>query len=198
MTILLFDVGNVIVKADHEITYRKLQDYGVPGDISRLFFKNAEYYDFGRGKIDGMGFYRAVIEKYLGIPLEYQQVKDAHDSHLHEIDRAVVSILERIPKSQLAFATNTNDWQTEKERRLIDLTLYSDKIFRSNETHMLKTDNACFPHIVSQLHVESGQIILVDDNLENILKAREHGLKTIQFSNAGQLLRELERRGIIS
>ena len=198
MTILLFDVGNVIVEADHEITHRKLQDFGIPIEKAQLFFKNAEYFDFGRGKIKGMEFYRAIIEKYLGIQLEYQQVKDAHDSHLHGIDRAVVAVLDRIPKSQLAFATNTNDWQTEREKRLIDLTSYSDKIFRSNEIQMLKTDDACFPYIVSQLQVESGQITLIDDNPENILKAQKHGLQTIQFSNAGQLLKELERRGIIS
>ena len=198
MIILLFDVGNVIVEADHEITHRKLQDFGIPIEKAQLFFKNAEYFDFGRGKIKGMEFYRAIIEKYLGIQLEYQQVKDAHDSHLHGIDRAVVAVLDRIPKSQLAFATNTNDWQTEREKRLIDLTSYSDKIFRSNEIQMLKTDDACFPYIVSQLQVESGQITLIDDNPENILKAQKHGLQTIQFSNAGQLLKELERRGIIS
>src|SRR3989338_6993795 len=120
MTMLLFDVGNVIVEADHKITYRILQDYGTP--------------------------------------IEYQQVKDAHDSHLYGIDRAVVAILDRIPKSQLAFATNTNDWQTERERQLIGLTLYSDKIFRSNDIQMLKTDDACFPYIINQLQVESGQI----------------------------------------
>ena len=59
---------------------------------------------------------------------------------------------------------------------------------------MLKADDACFPYIVNQLQVESGQIILVDDNLENILKAQKHGLQTIQFYNAEQLLKELERR----
>lgn len=196
MTILLFDVGNVIVEADHEITHRKLQDYGIPRDKAQLFFKNEEYFDFGRGKINGERFYRAIIEKYVGHRLDYQQVKDAHNSHLHGFDRAVVAILDRLSKSKLAFATNTNDWQTERERQLIDLRLYSDNIFRSNEMQMLKTDDACFPYIVDKLQVESGQIILVDDNLENILKAQKHGLQTIQFSNAGQLLKELERRVI--
>ena len=89
---LLFDVGNVIVEADHKITYRILQDYGTPIEKARLFFKNAEYFDFERGKINGMDFYSVIVKKYLGIPLEYQQVKDAHDSHLYGIDRAVVAI----------------------------------------------------------------------------------------------------------
>ena len=122
MTILLFDVGNVIIEADHEITYRKLQDYGIPREKAHLFFKNNEYFDFGRGKINGRGFYEAIIEKYLGFPLDYQQVKDAHDSHLHGFDQIVVALLERLPKIQLAFATNTNEWQTERERQLIDLS----------------------------------------------------------------------------
>lgn len=196
MTILLFDVGNVIVEANHEITHKRLQDYGIPRAKAQLFFKNEEYFDFGRGKINGRGFYMALIKKYLGFPLDYRQVKDAHDSHLHGIDQAVVAILDRMPKSQLAFATNTNEWQTERERQLIDLRVYSDKIFRSNEIHMLKTDDAFFPHIVNQLQTPAGEITLIDDNLKNILKAQAHGIQTIQFSNAGQLLTELERKGL--
>lgn len=197
MTILLFDVGNVIVEADHEITHRRLQGYGISRDKAQLFFRNEEYFDFGRGKINGREFYSALIEKYLGFPLEYRQVKDAHDSHLHGIDQDVVAILDRMPKSQLAFATNTNEWQTEREMQLIDLRVYSDKIFRSNEMHMLKTDDDFFPHIVNQLQTPAGEIMLVDDNLENILKAQAHGIQTIQFSNAVQLLTELKRKGII-
>lgn len=199
MTILLFDVGNVIVKANHEITHRKLQDYEIPRDKAQLFFKNAEYFDFGRGKINGESFYRALIEKYLKFPLNYKQVKDAHDEHLYGLDEEVVAILDRLPKNQLAFATNTNDWQTERERQLRDLRLYSDRIFRSNDNkiQMLKTDDAYFSYVVNQLQAEAGKIILVDDNLEDILKAQKHGIQAIHFSNAGQLLKELERRGII-
>lgn len=196
MNIILFDVGNVIVKADHEITHRGLQDYGVPRGNAQLFFKNEEYLNFVRGKINGGGFYRALIEKYLKFPLSYRQVKDAHDNHLCGLDEAVVAILDRLPKNRLAFATNTNEWQTERERKLIDLGLYSGRIFRSNdnEIQMLKTDDAYFPHIVDKLQVKAGEIILVDDNLENVLEAKKYGIQTIQFSNAEQLLNELERR----
>ena len=45
MTILLFDVGDVIVEADHEITHRRLQDYGTPIEKALLFFKNGEIVD---------------------------------------------------------------------------------------------------------------------------------------------------------
>lgn len=194
MTILLFDVGNVIVKADHEITHRRLQAYGVPSENAGLFFKNEEYSDFGRGKINGEDFYRALIGKYLRFPLDYRQVKNAHDEHLCGLDEAVVAILDRLPKNRLAFATNTNEWQTEREKQLIDLGLYSNRIFRSNDIRMLKTDDAYFPHIVDKLQVEAGKIILVDDNPENASKAKKYGLQAIQFSNAGHLLNELESR----
>ncbi len=195
MSLLLFDVGNVIVKADLEITHRMLQDYGVPGNNAQLFFRNSEYTQFGRGIITGEEFYKFLIEKYLAAQLSYDQVKNAHNSHLYEIDPDVVALVERIPRNQLAFATNTNNWQTQREKQLIDLRRYSDWIFRSDELGMLKTDKGYFSHITHQLPVKAGEIILVDDNLENIMKAKKCGLKTVHFSDAENLVRALEKNG---
>lgn len=41
--IFLFDVGNVIIDADHAITFKILQEYGVDPDRARLFYANDDY-----------------------------------------------------------------------------------------------------------------------------------------------------------
>ena len=197
MTTIIFDVGNVIVKADHSLTHTILEGYGVPAERAQTFFKNQHYDDFGRGKIGGRDFYDALIRDYLKFRLSYEQVVSAHDAHLYDVDTDVLNIMSRIPRGNLAILTNTNTWQTARVRQLIDLTLYSDRILMSNKIKMLKTDDGCFPSVVGKFETEHGKIWLVDDNLENILKAQEHGLGTIHFENAEQLIRELEAKSLL-
>ena len=193
---IVFDVGNVIVLADHAITHKILQDYGVPEDRAKLFFENEEYREFGRGRIDGNAFCKALIGKYFKTQLTFEQIVDAHNQHIYAVDEEVVKVLKRLKKSNrhsLAFLTDTNEWQNERVRILIDLREYSDKIFRSNDIHMLKTDNGCFPYVRRELKAEPHEILLVDDSLEKILKAQEGGWQTLQFLNSEQLATDLKR-----
>jgi len=197
MKIVLFDVGNVVVKADNEITHKILQDYGVLEHNARRFYTNPEYLDFSRGKITGKDFYRALIGRYLQFQLTFQQVVYAHNEHLYDVDDGVVEFLSKIPREKLAFLTDTNEWQTEKERQLVDLSQYSDKIFRSHEIHRLKTDLDCFDYVFGELKVEPSEILLVDDSPEKISIAQRKGLQTHQFVDLENLVKEFQDRNLL-
>lgn len=196
MKFIIFDIGNVIVNADHNITYKRLQEYGIPSDSSRKFFDNDEYKEFSRGNINGRSFYEALI-RYFGTSLTYNQIVKAHNEHLFGIDDNVVSILSRLPKESVVFLTDTNEWQTQRERELIDLTSYSDRIFRSHKIHMLKTDSNCFPHIIKRLGINPEKILLIDDSVEKVLMAQKYGLQTHQFTDSVQLTDYLTSKGIL-
>lgn len=88
----------------------------------------------------------------------------------------------------MAFLTDTNVWQEEGLRRLIDLTLYSDQIFRSHEIGMVKIDDECFPYVAGKLGVKPKEVLLVDDSAEKVEMAEKHGLRTIHFKSAEQVL----------
>ena len=189
---IIFDVGNVIVNANHAVTHRILQGYGVPEDRAKLFFQYEEYKEFSRGKINEQQFYDALINKYLQTQLTFEQVVHAHDEHLYGINKEVVEVIKRIPAQNVAFLTDTNAWQTQRERNLIDLRRYSDKIYRSHEIHMLKIDDGCFPYVRDQLEVKPDELLLVDDSLEKMVKAQEDGWQAIQFQNSEQLIADLK------
>ena len=197
MVIVIFDVGNVVIKADHSITHQILVDYGVPQNRAKTFFENYEYKEFGRGNLDEETFYRVLIGKYLKFQLPYESIVKAHDKHLYGVDKGVVGLLSKLPRGNLAFSTNTNVWQTRREQELIDLRKYSPRIFRSHEIHLLKTDNGCFQYLVSQLKTSPSDTLFVDDKLENTLEAQKHGLQTHHFKSVGQLAAELKRRNLV-
>ncbi len=194
--ILLFDIGNVVIEADHEITHGLFVGYGVPEEKAVLFFRNKEYIAFARGDLTEREFYEATL-KHLNHQLSYEQVREAHDAHLIRVDKGVVDILDKVPRRKLAIATNTNAWQTAREKQLIDITKYSDHVFRSDEMHMLKGDKECFPYIAEKLGVERNNVVLIDDSSRNTEKAQEQGLRAILYTGAEQLSEEMQSRGFI-
>lgn len=189
--IILFDVGNVIVRASHRITHQILERKGINHENAVKFFQNPEYRDFSRGKITGRQFHKALTDKYLGKELSYEEVMNAHNDHLYGLDEYVVNVLNIIDRRRLAFVTDTNEWQTAKERELIDLRNYSDRIFRSHEMGMLKTDEDCFPYVIERLGVTPSRITLVDDSVEKTQMAERFGIKTILFSEGMDLMSRL-------
>ena len=193
MSTIIFDVGNVIIKADDAITHRILSGYGVPRDRVKTFFENDEYKEFSRGNINGEEFYRALINRYLRFRLTYTQVVHAHNEHMYGVDSDVVDVIKKLlPNHRIVFLTDTNEWQTERERELIDLRNYSDFIFRSNEMHMLKSDDGTFPYVLAQLKVDPNEVLVVDDSPEKIRKASHYGLNTLQFKSSKQLTTALD------
>ncbi|MFA5796875.1 MAG: HAD-IA family hydrolase [Candidatus Woesearchaeota archaeon] len=194
---IIFDVGNVILYADHAITYRILERYGVPRDRAIKFFDNEEYKKFSRGKINGRSFYNALIQKHLRAELAYEDVVHAHNEHLYGIDPKVVQVLSKLPKERLIFLTDTNEWQTEREHELIDLMSYGSRIFRSHEMHMLKTDTGCFPYVIDQLGIGASETVLVDDSIEKIDMARRYGIQTVHFKDANQLTEYLKSQNLM-
>lgn len=189
---VVFDVGNVVVKADESITARILQEYGVSSDRAGQLFANEDYRKFSRGNIGEQQFYDALI-RHLQTQLTFEQVIHAHDEHLYGIDNEVVELIKQIPAQNLAFLTDTNLWQTRREKTLIDLEGYSNKVFRSYKIHMLKTDPECFPYVRNLLGVNPQELVLVDDSIEKVVLAQKDGWQTIQFQDAEQLRRDLSK-----
>ncbi len=189
MQVIIFDVGNVIIKATHEITMRILGEYGVPEQRRGKFFDNPDYDVYSRGMMTSREFYNRLVETHLKFPLKYEQIVRAHDEHMYAVDSGVAGILEKLWGSgrELAFLTDTNEWQTRREKEMVNLAKYSEKIFRSHETHFLKTDEGCFEHVIKELGGDPASLLLVDDSPEKIEMARKHGLQTIQFLSAEQL-----------
>lgn len=192
---LIFDVGKVVTLGDENLCYRVLTNYGVLPINTEGIFSCGEYYEFLRGKISAHKFYTTLIHKYLCRPLSYNQVSNAFKQALYAINEGVVKILSCLDRNNLAFLTDTNIWQEEKLSELIDLRQFSDRIFKSHEIHMVKTDDGCFSYVLNQLGVDPKDALLIDDSNEKIQIAAQHGLQTLQFIDSEQLLGYLKNEG---
>ncbi|MBI2552375.1 HAD hydrolase-like protein [Candidatus Uhrbacteria bacterium] len=184
---MLFDVGNVIVRATHAITWAILEDYGIPPDVAVQFFRNEDYADFARGKLTGTEFANRLGSRHLKNSwLGYIELRAAHDAHIYIVDDVVVNLLDglKMVKVPLAFVTTTNKWQTMREMQLIELEKRFGQVVRSHDIGKTKTDEGAWPVILKALHWQDkdpSAILLVDDALANCEAARRAGLQTHQY-----------------
>lgn len=197
--LVLFDVGNVIVRATHAITWAILEDWGLAPEIARRFFANEDYANFARGELDGNEFAQRLMDKHLQITFpSYLELRTAHDAHMYDVNRGVIVLLDslRAHEIPLAFATDTNAWQTLREIQLVALQKYG-RAFRSNELGALKADGGVFERIIADLGEDPQRVLFVDDSPEKIERAAALGMVTHRFTSVAVLQQELIRLGLL-
>jgi HAD superfamily hydrolase (TIGR01509 family) len=197
--LVLCDVGNVLVRADINITFRILEEAGVEPERARTFYCNEDFANFSRGLLSGTDAYRRLISLHLDCALSYQDLVHAHDQHIYEVDRGTEAVLKCI-HTPLAFVTDTNIWQNAHVRKLIDLHEFSDLIVCSNDPDIqaLKTDPWAWERILARLGVPPNRILFVDDSPSKIVQAQAAGVThTILFENAGQFQTDLKEFNLV-
>lgn len=199
MTVYLFDVWNVIALADHKRTIDALVAQGAKPQTAKEFFRLPAYQSFSRGELEEQAYVCALNEE-IGVKLPLKEWRRMHDAHIYAIDTRVMSIVDGLAakKNRIGFVTNTNPWQTERiEKVLVPIvwnrTLASyGPVFRSEEMHLFKTDDAFFPLVLNAMGIEATDAVFIDDFRENVKKAESYGIRSILYKDPAWLKRELE------
>jgi len=130
--VVLTDLGNVVVLANHVVTHAHLVREGVPYKLAKQFFTIPEYADFARGKCTGAQYYFALL-KVLDRDRHPRHIRFDHDIHMYAVDEDVCDLIERIAEDiPLAVATDTNIWQTRRveQELLAGRKIVAGKVFR--------------------------------------------------------------------
>lgn len=196
---ILFDIGNVFLYADHSITHKFLtKEYSVPLEKAKKFFTIPEYNLFSRGKIENKQFSNALRRILTNNSLDDNQLKEAHNIHIVRPIKSAMKVLETIHKKgiyNIAFLTNTNVWQNEREKKLVDFTKYSNIIVRSNEEGLTKNSPQLFTRTLSRL--KNKDVLFVDDSVNNIKTARSLGINSLFVTkNNPKLYSTLRSKGV--
>lgn len=196
MEYILFDVGNVLVRADQSLTHNFLEELGVSRENAEKFYKNNKYASFNSGKTNEREFYNSLCGEMKCEWLSQEQVERAHNLHIYAVEREVLEIIESFPLERRGFLTDSNLWQERRVRELVNLEKYVpiERIFRSHRIGAMKTEDYCFEHVINSLRVNPEEIILVDDSAHKIKKAEENGLQTIRYTTPCELKNSLSKK----
>jgi len=194
---IVFDIGHVVVKADHELTINALRQKGVREELAKNFFFHDSYIAYARGEKSSEE-YAADMIAYFGSGLRVDDLLHCHDIRIYEVDTAVMGLIGELYATHGAvhFLTNTNPWQTDRvENQLIPHLSQYGMILRSHELRKLKADPGCFDDAASILGAKG---ILIDDSSKNVEVARASGWGGILYESPDQLLQELRSKHLLS
>lgn len=205
--LVLCDIGNVLMLADHRRTIESFEIQGVPPKKAKAYFSRPDYASLGKGQIDWQE-YCDNLKKEWEFALDNSEILHNHSSHIYAIDRGMKYLLcrlsDRIP---FAFITNTCFPEWQRYRQLEPLFESVWAAWRSDIFGNHKADEGVFSRIVSDwvpeklgIKVLPEEILFIDDSRANCEAAvKETGMYAFQYIEREPWLLEKEfiTRGLL-
>ena len=196
-SIILFDIGNVLVRIDYPAFLRTL---GFDHEMtkSELFhLLEDEARAFEMGKSSAMEFL-GVINKELGKSYTFDQFRKAWTAILPSAVPGSQELLEQLAgRYRLMMLSNTNELHFQHTVEMLPALQRFEKFFLSYQIGVLKPDRAIYEYVLTHVDVPAEQILFIDDLEQNVAGAESVGIKGIVFRGIEPLLSELERFRII-
>jgi len=196
-SIILFDLGNVLVRLDYAAFLRTL-GFDHQMTKSELFhLVEDEARAFETGKSSAMEFL-GVINARLGKSYTFDQFRRAWTAILPEPVPGSPQLLERLAgKYRLMMLSNTNELHFQHTVQMIPSLKRFEKFFLSYKIGALKPDRAIYEYVLKHVDVPAQRILFIDDLEQNIEAAESVGMSGIIFRGIELLLLELGQRRII-
>lgn len=198
-SVIVFDLGNVIVPFDYNIAIGKLNKIeNKLGDKFYSYFKS--HYEFHRqherGDITSEQFIEQLINE-LGHKLDSETFIDIIGA-IFRVNVEVVALLPELKKKYtLVILSNTNLIHMNYVTRNYTFIPYFDKLVLSHEVKAVKPEPAIYKAVENFTQKPPHEHIFIDDIAEYAEAAKKMGWDAIQFINPQQLIRELKQRNII-
>lgn len=193
--LIIFDVGGVIDTFDEkyyiEYITRKL-------GISPSKFRNALIPMLDKVEVNEMSLVRMkkLLSKKFNISergLEW----DESFIRLNSVNWSVVKLIEKLSKKyKIVLLTNVSRSRHEQKMRLYLEKVKYDEIFASCYLKMNKPNPKIYRFVLKKMHAKPKEAIFVDNLKRNTDGAKRVGIKSIQFTNYGSLVKKLEAMGV--
>ena len=200
ITWFLFDLGNTLIKLAYERVLANIcaASTVTRDDLLEILEEPGGYRDMERGAVSFWEFYEFICEKtgYRG------SIRDFHSVWADFFDGPIAGVedlLERVrARYRVAFLSNSNEVHAEDiPKKFATLFQKDDRFIFSHRFKVAKPDPEIFRRALEVLGAPAGQVVFIDDLLENVIAARAVGLQAYQFIDAEGLQRELERDGVL-
>ena len=195
--VILFDLGGVLVELGHHPIPPDWLPAESQFDLSD-WFSSETAISFEKGLVSPQQF-AETLKKDLKIEASPESIIE-HFTHwpvglfpgVHELLRS----LEK--KYRLAILSNTNELHWPRITGEFKIAKYFEQIFASHQLQKAKPEFEIFEHVVSELEVDPGKILFLDDNQDNVTVSRKLGIHAIHTKGIKQARQTLSDVGVIS
>jgi len=196
---VVFDLGGVLIDWNPEYLYREV----FPDDEERRWFLSHittldwnEEQDAGRTLQEGTEYLvRKFPEHEKYIRMYYDRWKEMLGGPIHDTVE-IFRHLKEVSKVRLYALTN---WSAETfpiALELYEFLHWFDGRIVSGAEKIRKPSPEIYQLLIKRFNIDPTKAVYVDDNLRNVLPARELGFYGIHFQNPAQFQQELAMLGV--
>lgn len=196
-SIILFDLGNVLVRLDHAAFLRTLgfDHQMTEAELYHLLEDDARAFEMG--KASAKEFFAGVNTK-LGKSYTFDQLRKAWVSVIASAVPGCSELLERLAGTyRLMMLSNTNELHFQHTVEMLPVLQRFERFFLSYEIGALKPDRRVYEYVLKHVDVPAGRILFIDDLEQNVQAAEGVGMGGIVFSGIEPLIAELRELKII-
>lgn len=191
---VIFDFGGVVHSLSKTSSTQRIADlYGLSVDDVKPHTKELGL-KMGLGEIDEEEFWRDLsLRLDRKTPKDYRSVWHDKTTEEFEIFPEIIELTKYLAKKGLKnvvlsntipphieFSTN-NGWYD-----------YFDKVYLSPIIGLRKPDIRAYRYVLDDLHTQGEECVFIDDREENLIPARELGMKVVLAKNPKQVVDEIK------
>jgi FMN phosphatase YigB (HAD superfamily) len=192
-SILVTDLGNVLLTIDPEIAWERLRKVAPqcadPQGVFRNVLKDTGY---SQGKVSSLHFYQSVVEA-TRLNLSYPEFCEVFCDIFSE-DLETLAVLRGFDVKQRHLLSNTNaihwDWIQEKHPEVLR---GFDRLWTSHEMGLEKPDPEIYRKVIEATGYPASEHVFIDDLEVNVSAAISVGMKGIVHTTAAKLRTELAK-----
>ncbi|MFH1738930.1 MAG: HAD family phosphatase [bacterium] len=195
---IVFDFGNVLVKFDYGILYRRLAQKSplTVEEIHEIVFDSPEHQDFERGELSGPDFYRFVVSK-TQVRMNYEKFYDVW-ADIFWPDEGMLDLADRLhTRYELYLLSNTNEIHYTEFGKVPGLMKIIPRHGVSFKFKAIKPEAAIYERFLKHFRIRAVETVFIDDIEVNARAARRIGMHAIHHTSLQSTRRGLARFGIV-
>ena len=195
---IVFDLGNVVINIDPDLTLQMFRDYGVANfDEMYSIMRQTDVFDrLDTGKMT-LPEFRNAIREYTKINLTDEQIDEAWCAMLLDFPEENAELLRKLRDEgyKLYLLSNTNEmhikYYTKYLKQQFGRDLLSelfDQTFYSHETGLRKPNREAFEYVLKAEGLKPAETLFIDDLEHNVIGARQTGMQAYHLPKGERLL----------
>ena len=195
---IVFDLGNVIINIDPDLTILKFKELGVVNfDEMYTIMRQTDVFDrLDTGKIT-LPEFRQAIRHFAKMNLADERIDDAWCAMLLDFPEENAELLQRLRAGgyQLYLLSNTNEMHIAYYTKYLKqqfgrdlLTELFDHTFYSHEIGYRKPNREAFEYVLKAEKLKPAETLFIDDLEHNVVGARQTGMQAYHHRKGDRLV----------
>jgi FMN phosphatase YigB (HAD superfamily) len=185
---IIFDLGNVLLNINPELTYKALADLNIPQfeSVYQSLCAEQVFERFETNELNARQFLDQ-LKQASGIALSDKELIDAWNALLLDFPVRRLQILQQLRLyHDLVLLSNTNAIHEDRFNQILqqqhsipNIGVFFDKVYLSHRVGMRKPNPALFARVLDECGFKAENTLFIDDVAENVAAAASLGIQTI-------------------